>query len=177
MASCPKPKEGCLTDIWPICQPLIQGHDKIQLDKAHRFSEPAPLAARHSEHRQRDIRRNRQSFGSRGSSRASGVSEPFQPRFAEHARTAIPGPALKCRSHKESFRSSRPEKKCARGLIGKLPNLLIQQSPDHPQSLQSATSLLLWRDFLFETGDAAWCSRRMIRATAPLGSPRVLFNY
>jgi integration host factor subunit beta len=64
------------------------------------------------------------------------ASESFQARFAERARVTIPRPALKCRSHKKSFRSSRPERKCARCLIGKLPDLLIEQNPGNPQSLQ-----------------------------------------
>src|SRR5215471_14024554 len=59
-----------------------------------------------------------------GTGSSFGISESFQPRFADRARAAIQRPALKCRSHKESFRSSRPEKKCARALIGKLPHLL-----------------------------------------------------
>ena len=58
----------------------------------------------------------------------------FQPRFADRARGAIPRPALKCRSHKKSSRSSRPEKKCARGLIRKLTGLLVKHSLSNPHT-------------------------------------------
>ena len=69
----------------------------------------------------------------RGDKSGYGVSERFRPRFAERARGAIPGRALKCRSHKKSFRSSRQEKKCARGLMGKLLSL-PNQNPANANS-------------------------------------------
>src|SRR5262249_15883588 len=56
------------------------------------------------------------------------------PSVVERAPGAIPRPALKCRSHKKSLRSSRPEKKCARGLIRKLSDLLIKHSLGNPHT-------------------------------------------
>src|SRR5262249_28094252 len=56
------------------------------------------------------------------------------PSVVERAPGAIPRPALKCRSHKKSLRSSRPEKKCARGLIRKLSCLLVKHSLNNPHT-------------------------------------------
>src|SRR5215471_2530348 len=69
-----------------------------------------------------------------GTESSFGISESFQPRFADRARGAIPRPALKCRSHKKSLRTSRPEKKCAHGLIRKLSGLLVKHSLGNPHT-------------------------------------------
>ena len=100
---------------------FVKGRRRDQVGTGSAFggAQSASLSARHREHRRRDPRRDHRRACRAAIAWSCGVSAPSRPNSARPAPGAIRAPATRCRSRRNSCRSSRPARKCASGSTNK----------------------------------------------------------